>query len=140
MARTAIKKRARLAEDRPAEGRLDATPERIARATEAGRARLDILRAVPTQRIGEGVGPRSGLPSSEAALHARDKLRRVEEKVGPAAWPVLARIVIEGASVPDCRRYVPELATPWRADAVIADRLLVGLDALGSVLGVTRPA
>lgn len=40
----------------------------------------------------------------------------------------------------DCRGYVPELATPWRADAVIADRLLVGLDALGSVLGVTRPA
>jgi len=104
------------------------------------RARLDMLRAVPTQRIGEGVGPRSGLPSSEAALHARDKLRRVEEKVGPAAWPVLARIVIEGASVPDCRRYVPELATPWRADAVIADRLPVGLDALGSLLGVTRPA
>ena len=182
MAKTATRKKAR-----PGEDRLDATPERIARAREAGqrlertplkrlqdpfdlmranralaphdprlndlrwligeslrrvhqRARLDMLRAVPTERIGEGFGPRSGLPSSEAALHARDKLRRAEEKVGPAAWPVVARIVIEGASVRDCRGYVPELATPWRADAVIADRLRVALDALGSLLGVTRPA
>ncbi len=41
------------------------------------RARLDMLRA-------EGFGPRNGLPQAEDALHARDKLRRVEEKVGAA--------------------------------------------------------
>lgn len=35
MAKTATKKRARLAEDRPKEDRLDATPERIGRAMEA---------------------------------------------------------------------------------------------------------
>lgn len=104
------------------------------------RARLDMLRAVPTERVGEGFGPRSGLPSSEAALHSRDKLRMAEEKVGAAAWPILSRIVIEGGSVRDCRSFIPELATPWRADAVVTDRLRVALDALGSLLGVTRPA
>jgi hypothetical protein len=100
-------------------------------------ARLDLLRAVPTERIGDtGFGPRPGLPQREAALHARDKLRRAEEKVGPAAWPILTRIVIEGAGVRDCRGFVPELATPWRADAVIADRLRCALDALGELMGV----
>ena len=101
------------------------------------RARLDLLRAVPTERISEtGFGPRPGLPQAEAALHARDKLRRAEEKVGPAAWPILIRIVIEGAGVRDCRGFVPELVTPWRADAVIADRLRCALDALGELTGV----
>jgi hypothetical protein len=100
------------------------------------RARLDMLRAVPTERMGEGFGPRPGLPQAEAALHARDKLRRAEDKVGPAAWPVVARIVIEGGSVRDCRGYVPELATPWRADAVITDRLRVALDLIGEIMGV----
>ncbi len=105
--------------------RLDATPERLARAAEAGqetekvagaarrlvdpfdvmrttralaphdpklndlrwligealrrihdRARLDSLRAVALERVGTGgFGPRSGLPLSEIALHARDKIR-----------------------------------------------------------------
>ena len=127
--------------------RLDATPERLARAREAGqavergvdklrrlvdpfdvmrstralaphdprlndlrwligealrrlhqRAELDALRAVPLDRIGAGAhGPRSGLPAGEAALHARDKLRAAEERAGPAAWPVLMRVVVEGA-------------------------------------------
>jgi hypothetical protein len=167
--------------------RLDATPERLARAKEAGqavergvdklrrlvdpfdvmrstralaphdprlndlrwlvgealrrlhrRADLDALRAVPLDRIGAGAhGPRSGLPASEAALHARDKLRAAEERAGPAAWPVLARVVIEGASLRDCRRLVPEIVTPWRADAILVDRLRVALDRLGDLLGVT---
>jgi len=55
----------------------------------------------------------------------------------PAAWPVLVRVVIEGASLRDCRRLAPEIATPWRADAVLADRLRVALDRLGGLLGVT---
>jgi hypothetical protein len=103
------------------------------------RAQLDNLRAVATDRIGStGFGPRPGLPQAEAPLHARDKLRRAEERVGPAAWPVLARIVIQGGGVRDCRGFVPELSTPWRADAVITDRLRVGLDLLGELLGVAR--
>ena len=168
--------------------RLDATPERLARAREAGqaairdgerlrriidpfdnmranrllaphdqrlndlrwligeslrrthqRAQLDALRAVAHDRLGAtGFGPRPGLPQSEAALHARDKLRRAEERVGPHGWPIVARIVIEGAGVRDCRGFIPELATPWRADAVVADRLRVALDSLGELMGVTR--
>lgn len=167
--------------------RLDATPERLARAKEAGetptrdkervrrlldpfdtmranrvlapqdaklndirwligeslrrthqRAGLDGLRAVATDRMGQtGYGPRSGLPQAEAALNARDKLRRAEDRVGPAAWPIVTRIVIEGAGVRECRGFVPELVTPWRADAVISDRLRVALDSLGDLMGVT---
>jgi hypothetical protein len=83
------------------------------------RARLDELRATPPDRVGgAGFGPRAGLPHSEAALQARDKLRRVEEKVGPRAWPILSRIVIAGAGVRECRSFVPELNTPWRHQRV----------------------
>lgn len=102
------------------------------------RARLDNLRAVALDRIGSsGFGPRPGLPQTEAALYARDKLKNAEDRVGPAAWPILTRIIIEGAGVRECRGFVPELATPWRADAVVTDRLRVGLDLLGGLLGVT---
>jgi hypothetical protein len=102
------------------------------------RARLDALRATAPDRLGStGFGPRPGLPQSEAALHARDKLRKAEDRAGSAAGPILRRIVIEGAGVRDCRNFVPELATPWRADAVIADRLRVALDSLGDLMGVT---
>ncbi len=167
--------------------RLDATPERLARARDAGqeairdgdrlrrivdpfdtmranrvlaphdpklndirwlvgeslrrthqRARLDALRAVAPDRLGAtGFGPRPGLPQSEAALHARDKLRNAQERVGPHAWPIVTRIIIEGAGVRDCRGFIPELATPWRADAVVTDRLRVALDTLGELMGVT---
>ncbi len=180
--------RAKRAPKTVADERLDATPERLARAREAGgsasrdadrvrrvldpfdlmranralaphdpklndlrwiigeqlrrthhRARLDALRAVATDRIGSpAFGPRPGLPQAEAALYARDKLRKAAERVGPAAWPILSRIVIEGGGVRDCRGCVPELATPWRADAVITDRLRVALDVLGGLMGVTR--
>jgi hypothetical protein len=102
------------------------------------RAQLDGLRAVrPDRPAGGGFGPRPGLPQSEAALHARDKLRRAEDQAGPAAWPIVRRVVIEGGGVRDCRAFVPELATPWRADAVITDRLRVALDAIGPLMGVT---
>lgn len=167
--------------------RLDATPERLARAKEAGqtstldasrtrrlhdpfdtmranrvlapndpklndirwlvgkslrrtheRARVDQLRAVAPDRLGStGFGPRHGLPQSDVALHARDKLREAEDRVGPHAWPIVTRIVIEGAGVRDCRGFVPELATPWRADAVVSDRLRVALDMIGGLMGVT---
>jgi hypothetical protein len=134
-------------------GRLDATPERLARAAEAGqksergadklrrlvdpfdvmrstralaphdprlndlrwligealrrlhrRAELDALRAAPLDRVGGAAapGPRSGLPASEIALYARDKLRAAAALAGPAAWPVLTRVVVEGASLRDC--------------------------------------
>jgi hypothetical protein len=167
--------------------RLDATPERLARAREAGqastvdpsrtrrlldpfdtmranrvlapsdpklndirwlvgeslrrthdRARVDQLRAVAPDRFGStGFGPRHGLPQSDVALQARDKLREAEDRVGPHAWPIVTRIVIEGAGVRDCRGFVPELATPWRADAVVSDRLRVALDMIGGLMGVT---
>ncbi len=103
-----------------------------------GRARLDGLRAVALDRIGTtGFGPRSGLPASEIALHARDKLRAAEDRVGPAAWPILTCVIIEGGGVRECRPLVSEIVTPWRADAVVTDRLRVALDALGGILGVT---
>jgi hypothetical protein len=170
-----------------AQERLDATPERLARAREGGqtptrdsdrlrrildpfdtmranrvlaphdsklndirwligeslrrthqRAQLDALRAIAPDRLGAtGFGPRPGLPQSVAALHARDKLRKAEDRAGPAAWPIVTRIVIEGAGVRECRGFIPELATPWRADAVVTDRLRVALDALGDLLGIT---
>ncbi len=102
------------------------------------RANLDSLRAVTPERIGStGFGPRPGLPQSEAALHARDKLRLAQERVGAAAWPILQRIVIEGGGVRDCRPYICEVTTTWRADAIITDRLRVALDSLGSLAGVT---
>ena len=102
------------------------------------RAQLDALRAVAPDRLGStGFGPRSGLPLSEIALHARDKMRAAAEKAGPAAWPILNRIIIEGSGVRDCRAFVPEIVTPWRADAVVTDRLRVALDALGELMGVT---
>jgi len=175
------------AKGRPGPDRLDATPERLARASESGqtaergadrlrrvldpfdvmrstralaphdprlndirwligealrrlhrRAQFDALRALaPDVVASKGCGPRSGLPSSEIALHARDKLRAAAERAGEAAWPIVARIVIEGARLSDCRVLVPEIVTPWRADAVIADRLRVALDRLGDLLGVT---
>jgi hypothetical protein len=180
-------KRAGRPKKSPADEKLDATPERLARAEEAGqesekapgrarrmadpfdvmrstralaphdprlndlrwltgealrrvhnRAGLDALRAISTDKIGSGgFGPRSGLPASEIALHARDKIRAAEERVGPAAWPILTRIILEGAGVRECRGFVPEIVTPWRADAVVTDRLRVALDALGGMLGVT---
>ena len=103
------------------------------------RADLDALRAAPLDRVGGAAahGPRSGLPASEIALHARDKLHAAAALAGPAVWPVLTRVVVEGARLSDCRRFVPEIVTPWRADAVLADRLRVGLDRLGEVVGVT---
>jgi hypothetical protein len=102
------------------------------------RASLDSLRAVVIGRVGsQASGPRSGLPLSEAALHARDKFREAEALVGAAAWPVLRRIIIEGGRLCDCRPMVAGVSTPWRADAILADRLRCGLDALGPHLGVT---
>ena len=102
------------------------------------RAQLDSLRAVAPDVVGRAApGPRAGLPQSEIALHARDKLRCAAERAGEAAWTIVTRIVIEGARVSDCRVYVPEIVTPWRADAVVADRLRVALDRLGDLLGVT---
>ena len=102
------------------------------------RARLDQLRAVALDRMGStGFGPRHGLPQADVALQARDRLRDAEDRVGPHAWPIVTRIVIEGAGVRDCRGFVPELATPWRADAVVSDRLRVALDMIGGLMGVT---
>ena len=101
------------------------------------RARMEALRAMPPERLGStGFGPRPGLPMAEAALFARDKLHACEERVGPAAWPILKKIVVDGFGVKDCRPMVPDVVTPWRADAIVTDRLRVGLDLLGGTLGV----
>jgi hypothetical protein len=100
-------------------------------------AQLDSLRAMAPERIGSGgFGPRSGLPCAEAALHARDKLHEAQRRVGPAAWPIVQRIVIEGGGVRDCRARIVEVSTPWRADAIITDRLRVALDAIGVLVGI----
>jgi len=102
------------------------------------RARMDALRAMPAERLGStGFGPRPGLPAAESALIARDKLHDAERRVGPAAWPIVKRIVIEGGGVRDCRAYIPDVVTPWRADAVVTDRLRVALDVVGDLVGVT---
>jgi hypothetical protein len=153
--------------------RLDATPERIARAAENGqeiaygpdrrrriddpfdvmrahralaphdrklndlrwligealrrlhhRAALDGLRAVAPDRISAGVGgPRSGLPLSEAALHARDKLRAAERLAGAAVWPVLRRVVIEGAMLRDCRVMIVEVTTSSTLRGTAVDKI-----------------
>ena len=63
-------------------------------------------------------------------------MRAAAERVGPAAWTIVSRIVIEGAGVRECRKLVPEVVTPWRADAVVTDRLRVALDLLGALTGV----
>lgn len=104
------------------------------------RAGFDSLRAVAPERIGDGgFHPRSGLPASEIALHARDKLREAQRLAGPAAWPIVQRIVIEGGGIRDCRARIAEVKTTWRADAIITDRLRVALDALGALVGVAAP-
>jgi len=55
---------------------------RVATAAD-GAAALDALRAMAPERVGSGsAGPRSGLPLSEIALHARDKLRAAEALAG----------------------------------------------------------
>jgi hypothetical protein len=101
------------------------------------RGGFDQLRAVTPDRIGvSGFGPRSGLPATEAALLARDKLHAAAGLAGPAAWPILTRIVIEGGAVRDCRAFVAEVTAEWRVDAIIMDRLRWSLDALGALLGV----
>lgn len=94
------------------------------------RANLDAL------RIRNAVVGGSRLPPAEIALHASDKLHAAERIAGPAAWPVVSRIVLEGANVHDCRGFVPE-ETSWRADAIVADRLRVALDRIGELMGVT---
>ena len=105
------------------------------------RARLDKLRSTPPEALGSGrygYGSHQGWQASEVALHARDKLRAAQDRVGPAAWSILTRIVVEGAGVRDCRKFVPEVVTPWRADAIVTDRLRVALDRIGSLTGVTQ--
>lgn len=180
----AAKTRPAAAADHP----VDATPERRARAREAGHAVIrgegrshrlldpfDVMRAnrvlAPHDPklndirwlVGEALrrahhrahlirmgsvdlggsataakGPRFGLPQSEAACDARDRVRNAENRVGPHAWPIVERIVIAGGALRDCRALVPEFATPWRADAVLIDRLRVALDQIGNLMGVTR--
>jgi hypothetical protein len=85
--------------------------------------------------IGEALRRTHG--NAETSPLAAVTLRRAEERVGTSIWPILVKIIVEGAGVRDCRAFVPELATPWRADAVITDRLRVGLDLLGPLMEVT---
>jgi hypothetical protein len=89
--------------------------------------------------------PPSPEPSGRGASEAAAKRLDATEKLAhggarrPAAWPVLMRVVIEGRDLRDCRDLVPDVVTPWRCDAVLADRLRCALDVIGPPLGVTGP-
>ena len=167
--------------------RLDATPERLARAAEAGQRSergadklrrlvdpFDVMRSTRALAphdprlndlrwlIGEALAPpapprrprrvaRGAARSSRRRGSARAALRPAGERDRAARARQAARR--GGARRPrrladpdarrhrgrvglrDCRRLVPEIVTPWRADAVLADRLRVGLDRLGEVVG-----
>ena len=98
------------------------------------RASLDALRAVAPDRLGVDRlrSPLRPACQRDRAARARQDPRAAEQKAGPAAWPIVTRIIIEGAGVRDCRGFVPEIVTPWRADAVVTDRLRVALDSSAS--------
>jgi len=101
------------------------------------RARVDALRALLGDEIGTtDFRSRANMPGTEISRFALAKWRSAEQKAGPAAWPIVTRIVIEGAALQDCRAFVPEVAMPSRADAVITDRLRVALDEIGELVGV----
>ena len=167
--------------------RLDATPERLARARDAGQQAIrdgDRLRRIldpfDTMRanrvlaphdpklndirwlIGESLGVRTARPAGRlAGGRARsawlDRIRAspgLAAVGGRAARPRQAAQRPRSKSVPtpgrssrgsssrapgvrDCRGFIPELATPWRADTVVTDRLRVALDTLGELMGVT---
>jgi len=96
------------------------------------------LRAVdPDAPFIGGARFRAGLAPAEAAPGASEKWRAAAAAAGPAAWPIVLRIVIEGAHIKECRRMIPELAESWRADCVVADRLRVALDRIAPIVGVT---
>jgi hypothetical protein len=102
--------------------RLHARAEIGPRAIDAGAVRTGGVRVEP----------------SEIGTDARKKLRQCEEAAGPAAWPILARILFEGAGVHDCRDMIAETTASWRADAIVMDRLRVALDRLAPMLKLER--
>jgi hypothetical protein len=79
----------------------------------------------------------SGDIDSKIVDHAREKMCAAEAKVGPAAWPILTRVLIDGKGVRECRDLVPESTSNWIIDAVVMDRLRNALDAIGPILGFT---
>ena len=99
----------------------------------AGLSHRDVLHAAAAAR-------RVGEAPAEAELQAAEVLRRCQNAAGPAHWPILRLIVLEGRRTEKCRALIPEVLTPWRADACVMDRLRVGLDAIGHILGVTGPS
>ena len=72
-----------------------------------------------------------------ADVAASETIRACSDRAGPAVWPVVWRVVIEDAPLRDCRVFTPEIVTPWRADAVLMDRLRVGLDSIAPLLGLS---
>ena len=99
------------------------------------RAHFDTLRSAPADRL-PAAAPSAFLPLTDKTLAARDLLKACEAEAGAASWPIVVRIVLEGAGVRDCRALVPEIATPWRADAVVTDRLRLALDRFKPLLGL----
>jgi hypothetical protein len=80
---------------------------------------------------------------STDAIEAEDVVRSCIGEVGPAAWPIVRRIVIEGDGLASSRTFVSTGREPiWDAsladtlDAIILDRLRVALDRIGEVLEV----
>ena len=63
-------------------------------------------------------------------------MRVMKERVGEASFDVMVAVIIRGSALRDCRRLVAETAAPHRADAILADRLRVGLDRIGELAGV----
>jgi hypothetical protein len=100
-------------------------------------ARGDLRAADPSAAGGADTARKARVDPAAAKLLARQRLALCENRAGPAAWPILTRIVLQGSGVRECRDLVPEIVSPWRADAVIADRLRVALDAIGPLLGGT---
>jgi hypothetical protein len=99
------------------------------------RAKFDTLRSPVLERA-PASAPQPFPPLTDKTLAARERLRQCEREAGAASWPILVRVIIEGARLQDCRGLVPEVVTPWRADAVLADRLRTALDRIAPQLGI----
>jgi hypothetical protein len=95
---------------------------------------LGLRAADPARAPSQATGGAGAQGRADEAADAAARLRAIEARVGFHHWPVLRRVLFEGAHLRDCRDLVPELVTPWRADAVLADRLRCALDLAGEML------
>ena len=84
-------------------------------------------------------GDVTALQTPEARA-AREKFAEIEAASDPVVWPLVVRVVIEGAAIRECRDM---LILPVRtgmvgyADAVLLDQLRAALDRIAPAFGVT---